>query len=512
MPLPGAPEPNQRMLPETAADPLVPILRVEEGLGDPVALATWYEALSSALSVDVPHDLLALWLYPTRGGSVLLGPEALAKDDLSVPVPAPQLDPAQLAFLEEVVGDAGYRSVVTVPVRFGRRDVGLMLVADLQPSRYDDGALVTLRLVTHRLAPLFGRLARQWGAAGATSRQLERIAALLDVVGQAGGDAATPNRFMTALSLGLEPLLPHDHLELLLADGSATRFFRLGEHSGGPTWSDPSLVVGRQDLDVEELFGTHDRVLLPDTYREPRWPRGYFTLADPPGAEPRSIVGARIVGPGGLSAFLLAGSVGHDLYEEEDAALLVRLGALIAAQVALFASVREAESSTCAAAERVGGLLVGEVAEVLAGSCDMGEAMSRVTELAGRLLPFDVIRYAIRLSEGDRVVLLEPGERRPLPDLPLIPVAGTSLAQVLAGRLPSAFAVVEGEARLIVPLRVGGRVHGALVLTAAAPAVLREAHVHGAQQLADVVAPHLELLRRAALLPPPYMPGWKKVK
>ncbi len=235
-------------------------------------------------------------------------------------------------------------------------------------------------------------------------------------------------------------------------------------------------------------------------------------MADPPGAEPRSIVGARIVGPGGLSAFLLAGSVGHDLYVEEDAALLVRLGALIAAQVALFASAGEAESSACPAAERVRELLVGEVAEVLAGSCDMGEAMSRVTELAGRLLPFDVIRYAIRLSEGDRVVLLEPGERRPLPDLPLIPVAGTSLAQVLAGRLPSAFAVVEGEARLIVPLRVGGRVHGALVLTAAAPAVLREVHVHGAQQLADVVAPHLELLRRAALLPPPYMPGWKKVK
>ena len=158
------------------------------------------------------------------------------------------------------------------------------------------------------------------------------------------------------------------------------------------------------------------------------------------------------------------------------------------------------------------GLLVGEIAEVLAESCDVGEALSRVTELAGRLLPFDGIRYAIRLSEGDRVVLLQPGERRPLPDLPLIPVAGTSLAQVLAGGLASAFALVDGEARLIVPLRVGARVHGALVLTAAPPAVLREVHVHAAQRLADVVAPHLELLRRAALLPPPYMPGWKKVK
>jgi hypothetical protein len=512
MSLPGAPDPDETTLPETVADPLVPILRVEEGLGDPVALATWYEALSSALSVDVPHDLLALWLYPSRGGSVLLGPEALAQDDLSVPVPSPQLDETQLAFLEEVVRGAGYPSVATVPVRFGRRDVGLMLVGDLQPARYDATALVTLRLVAHRLAPLFGRLARQWGAEGATSRQLERIAALLDVVGHGAVDASTPNRFMAALSRGLEPLLPHDHLELLLADSPPTRFFRLGEHSGGPTWSDPSLVVGRQDIDVEELFGPHDRMLLPDTYREPRWPRGYFTLADPPGAEPRSIVGARIAGPKGLSAFLLAGSVGPDLYEDEDAALLVRLSALITAQVALFASAGEAEGRSAPAGEGICGLLVGEVAEMLAESCDMGEAMSRVTELAARLVPFDVIRYAIRLREGDRVVLLEPGERRPLPDLPLIPVAGTSLGQVLAGGLPSAFALVEGEARLIVPLRVGGRVHGALVMTAVAPAVLREVHVHAAQRLADVVAPHLELLRRAALLPPPYLPGWKKVK
>jgi hypothetical protein len=40
--------------------------------------------------------------------------------------------------------------------------------------------------------------------------------------------------------------------------------------------------------------------------------------------------------------------------------------------------------------------------------------------------------------------------------------------------------------------------------------VLNQAHVRPAQQLADVVAPHLELLRRAALLPPPFRPGWKR--
>jgi hypothetical protein len=59
---------------------------------------------------------------------------------------------------------------------------------------------------------------------------------------------------------------------------------------------------------------------------------------------------------------------------------------------------------------------------------------------------------------------------------------------------------------------VAGRVHGALVLTARPPAVLREIHVPQAQQLADIVAAHLELLRRTALLPPPYTPGWKKVR
>jgi hypothetical protein len=153
-----------------------------------------------------------------------------------------------------------------------------------------------------------------------------------------------------------------------------------------------------------------------------------------------------------------------------------------------------------------------DAAELLATGTEFAATTRRVADLAARLLPFDELRFAIRLSEGDRVVLLEPGERRPLPDLPLVPVGGTSLAAVLQGEVPSSFVLVNGEARLIVPLRVAGRVHGALVLTAKPPAILREVHLRPAQQLADVVACHLELLRRTALLPPPYLPGWKKVR
>ena len=181
-------------------EPLVPILRPEEGLADRTALATWHEALSDALSADVPHDLLGLWLYTSAGVAVLLGPEALAQDGLTVPLPAPQLRMDQLDAIEGVIRSAGYSSVLCLPVRFGRRDVGLMLVADLKAGRYDDGDLTTLRLVTQRLAPMLGRLARQWPTeSGAPVPQVERVAALLDTVAHTNGSVPTPHGLLSSV-------------------------------------------------------------------------------------------------------------------------------------------------------------------------------------------------------------------------------------------------------------------------------------------------------------------------
>jgi hypothetical protein len=57
---------------------------------------------------------------------------------------------------------------------------------------------------------------------------------------------------------------------------------------------------------------------------------------------------------------------------------------------------------------------------------------------------------------------------------------------------------------------VAGRVHGALIFSAAPPAALTELHVLPAQHLADIVAAHLELLRRVALQPHPSIPHWKQ--
>jgi hypothetical protein len=497
--------------PASPGEPLVPLLRVEQALGDPDALATWHAALSNALSADLPHDLLGLWLYPWSGGAVLLGPEALAQDGLVVPLPGPQVQPGHLAILEATIRRAGYGSVACVAVRSGRRDVGLLLAADLQSARYGDAELLTLDLTAQRLAPMLGRLARQWGAAAGTAPEAARIEALVDAVALAATLAGTPQLYVAELGRALEPLLPHDRLELLLSDAEGTRTYRLGEHAGGRLWADPSLELTRESLDIEAWFGAGDRLIVADTYREPRWPRGYFTVEEPAGAELRGLVGARIPMLQGPNAYLLAGSASAELYDETDAVLLARVARLIGAQVALLvASATPAPAPAAPTMSQAPGAL--DAAELLATGPELAETLRRVADLAARFLPFDTMHFALRLSEGDRVVLLQPGDRRPLPDLPLVPVGGTTLAAVLQGEIPHAFLLAQDEARLIVPLRVGGRVHGALVLTARHPAILRVMHVDPAQQLADVVAAHLELLRRTALLPPPFLPGWKKIR
>ncbi|HVQ45293.1 MAG TPA: GAF domain-containing protein, partial [Gemmatimonadales bacterium] len=65
------------------------------------------------------------------------------------------------------------------------------------------------------------------------------------------------------------------------------------------------------------------------------------------------------------------------------------------------------------------------------------------------------------------------------------------------------------ETRMIVPLRVGGRVHGALVCSSETPGALTEHHVLIAQHLADIIAAHFELLRRGAMLPHPSVSRWR---
>jgi hypothetical protein len=511
-------EPMDDPLSAVGSEPLVPILRADVQV-DPVALTTWHQALSNTLSVEVPHDLMALWLYPSQGGVALVGPAELAADDLPVPLPSPHLTSEQISGIEKIVLTAGYGSVTCLPIRFGRRDVALLLVADLQSDRYGAAERVLLQCVARRVAPMLGRIARQWVATeSSSSRQQERIAGLLQAVALANRESASPQRFVAAISRALTPLLPHDHIELLVPNSAADEYFRLGEHPGGALWADPSLTISRQHLDIAAIFDNQPELLVPDTYEDARWPRGFLTAAEAGGSDIRAVVGAGLGFGGGSVGYLLVGSVGPEIYGDDDVELLVLLAGLLSPQIGGFLRVTKAASAAApapepqkAAAERRDGSAEAlfRIAAALAATSDPAAATRLIAEGGAVLLPFTELTVALKLTEAERVVLLQPGERRRLHELPLVPVTGTALARVLRAEMPHALSQARAESRLIVPLQVAGKCHGALVFSARSPAELNDSHLDAAHRLANIVAAHFELLRRSALLPPPYTPGRK---
>jgi hypothetical protein len=355
---------------------------------------------------------------------------------------------------------------------------------------------------------MLGRIARQWApSAGPTSRQQERIAGLLEAVARANREGSTPQRFVAAIGTGLAPLLPHEHMELLVQDDSGRQYFRLGEHSGGPLWADPSLVISRDRLDVGDIFGDRSRLLVLDTYEDDRWPRGFLTATEPPGADIRAVAGARLNLRGKSPAYLMVGSIGPDLYGAEDVELLVLLGGLILPQIAEFLRVPEPLTlvpnppPTSGSAE-----LMLKIADELGTMTDAAAATDLIALEGAGILPFDSMAFALKLTDSDRLVLLHPGDRHAA----LMPPDGTAMAQVLSGESPHALGEASGQSRIVVPLRVGGRVHGALIFTAALSSPLNETHLDGAHRLADIVVAHLELFRRSAFRAPPYVPGWKR--
>ncbi len=511
-------EPMDEPLSAVGSEPLVPILRADAQV-DPVALTTWHQALSNTLSVEVPHDLMALWLYPSQGGVALVGPAELAADDLPVPLPSPQLTSEQISGIEKIVLTAGYGSVTCLPIRFGRRDVALLLVADLQSDRYGAAERVLLQCVAQRVAPMLGRIARQWvPTESSSSRQQERIAGLLHAVASANRETASPQRFVAAISRALTPLLPHDHIELLVPNPAADEYFRLGEHAGGVLWMDPSLTISRQHLDIAAIFDNQPELLVPDTYEDARWPRGFLTAAEAGGSDIRAVVGAGLSFGGGSVGYLLVGSVGPEIYGDDDVELLALLAGLISPQVGGFLRVTKTVSAPAHVPEpqkvtaqpRDGSAeALFRIAAALAATSDPAAATRLIAEEGAVLLPFTELTVALKLTEAERVVLLQPGERRRLHELPLVPVTGTALARVLRGEIPHALSQARAESRLIVPLQVAGKCHGALVFSARSPAELNDAHIDAAHRLSTIVAAHFELLRRSALLPLPYTPGRK---
>ena len=524
-----------------ALDVRVPLLRLKGSTWDAVALETWLEALSGLLAPELPHDLMALWVYPPEGPAVLVGPSALAQDSLEVPMPAPHLGQDELYTMEQRIRTAGYASVVCMAVPHGDRDVGLLLLADLRQGAYGLPEAVLLRNVADSLGPTLARVARQGREPLAPPREdgspppperrrsepgrkLVELHELLAKLGLAESASRTPREFAEFVSQALQPMLPHDRIQILVPDASAQEHYRFDRHGPGTFWSDPALVVTKDQFDPAARFGDAGEILVGDTHAQQAAP-SWCPDAPGQGRDPtiaRAVIGVRLLSQTRVAGYLLLGGNGPDFFRPEDLDLLRQVAPLVAVRVDSFLLAWQVQvmRSHLSVLRNVPAHL-GRIAELLATTAHVGAATRLFAREASTVLPFDRMEFALRLGEADEVVIVAPGDARPLPDLPLMSVAGTELGRVLRGELPHAYASARRQletekaggqptAALVVPLRVGGRIFGCLTLLAAGADAFTRADIALAQQLADVIAPHLELQRRASLSTPPVAPGWRR--
>jgi hypothetical protein len=484
-------------------DPLVPLLPLEGSAPDPVAIATWHLALGSAIAVEVPHDLFALWLYPDSGGVLLLGPEALAHDRIQIPLPDPHLLQDQFYQMEEILRRAKYPAAIAVPVRHGDRDVAVMLLGSFTRGAFGARQALALRRLAARLAETLAELAKAMPSAAphATLEPDMTTEALPECMARAVGEAASGPDLVRRVSGVLYPLLPHDRLEILALGATENAFVALSGGAPRRRWS-----AGGGSIDpfaaIVSRFGAAPTLLI-DDFTEIQSEVDWSVGSGPPPALPaRAVLGARMEIGGRVVGYLLLGSVAGDAYRPEDEETLALAALLVAPRALGFRLSAEAEGLR--ARDEVvesPALVLVRAAEGLATTGHLGEALSRFTAELAESLPHDGIRLHLRWGE-DEVIEVDPEAPRPFADIPSMPVDGFEGAPVLRDERQWMILAVDGGEEVVVPLRVAGRTIGTLGVRGKFFATPRAAATI-VEQFANVLAPHLELLRRGAAVSGP---------
>lgn len=471
-----------------AAEPtlLIPLPGPYESLDDMEVLSAWYDALTNIVGIEVPHDLLALWVF-TPAGARLIGPASLAEDDLRVPLPAPRVSGPQLQLLADVLLHAGYRSAVARPVRAGRRDVGLMLYGAFAPDVWEAATIDDMDRIARHIAPVLARLAepeRAHDVRADEQRALERI-------GRAVSRALTPRAFAAEVGASLAQLMPVERLELLITGGANEQAYRLDEHDSGTLWSRASLIVPREVLDPVAVVGDADATVVQDVMADSRW-RAW--AAD----GVRSVLAARLVVAEKLVGHLLIASAEAGVYDGEDARRLALVAPWIAARVdgivqgyqlrGLRAQLGSANSVP---------VQLRRMTTVLATASDLGTGLRDYISEATALLPFHRVRIALKTGD-DRVVMIVPGETKTLAGLSSAPIGPGVVGRVLAGEVPHGAMGGGLEVELVFPLRVANAVTGAMIITTGTPGAFTQNHLALAQQVADGMGLYLEHMRREA--------------
>lgn len=324
-----------------APDLFVPVLAWPGRRPSLAELVTWHEALRGSVANLMATDLLACWLYPSRGGSVLVGPPALAADNLEPPPAEPLVAQEGLFALEDRIARSGYKSVMAVPIRAEMQDVGLLVVATFAGDAHTLASHRTLHRVAAQLATSFRRLASQpWVIPNPAGEERTTIIAgvtegILDAMAR-GRDGS---ELVQLCSDALANQLPHDRLELLAVAPAPECWALLGlDRAVAPRW--------RMDADASDAidglvhhFGARELLRIADLrVIERSWPAS----ADQRSAERvRSVLAARLEVAGEFVGWLCLASEAVDWFRDEDEAVVRLAARILAARVAAWQAKAE---------------------------------------------------------------------------------------------------------------------------------------------------------------------------
>jgi GAF domain-containing protein len=304
-------------------------------------VATWHEALTDAVARTLPLDLLACWLLPSRGGSVLLGPPGLHAPDLEVPPAEPIIVQEALFQLEDRLAAAGYRSVIAVPIRSEVQDVGVLVTGRFEPDGYTLADQRALHRIAAMLAHPLRRLAAQSWVTPATPSddRATQVAGMTEAILDALDLARHGGDLVQLASDAIGALLPHDRCELVAVAPAPDCWALVGsEGVPGRPLQLTAMDQDRIDALVHHL-GSRDTARLGDLRRHHfEWPGTHDRReAD----RQRSLLAARLEVGGEMVGWLWLGHDAPDWFREGDEALLRMVARLLASRVATWTARHE---------------------------------------------------------------------------------------------------------------------------------------------------------------------------
>lgn len=314
-------------------DALVPVLTWAGRRPSLAELSTWHLALTHTVAGLVAADLVTLWLYPSRGGAVLLGPSDLPTDRLPPPPAEPLVGQEALYALEDTVRAAGYPSVMAVPIRAEMQDVGLLLVGSLRPDAH---TLTDLR-VLHRVASELSTPCRRLAAfawvvpAPVADERTAIIAAVTEGVLEAMGRAREGGDLVQLVSDALSNQVPHQHCELIAAAPAPDCWALLSSSRSLST----RLRLDAESTDAVDAlvyhFGSQPVGRIADLrVTETPWP----ALPGTTHGWVRSLIAARLDIGDEFVGWLCLGSDTPNWFHEEDEAVVQLAARILAPRVA----------------------------------------------------------------------------------------------------------------------------------------------------------------------------------